>query len=293
MKIKTIIAATLIWAAALSSVRADITTGLSAYLKLDETSGLTAADSSGNGNNGTLAGFPTDNSEWVTGITNGALQYWFNSSVVTIPDAPTVNFASTATFTLAAWVNLTVPGYPISPAFARQNVAGATLICKGYGTLEQYGLDLNQGTLRFWVNDASDNPVQLTTTYYPTNVIWIHVAAVYDGPNQRMELYTNGVLLASFPPGSLPTSLFANTHAVSTGNRELESDGSQGYNAPFMGVMDEVRIYSRALAPADIAQLAATPACAAPVIVVQPPSSITTYVGGNVHLAPGIRGCGP
>ncbi|MCB1129101.1 MAG: immunoglobulin domain-containing protein, partial [Verrucomicrobiae bacterium] len=45
------------------------------YLPFDETSGLTAADASGNGNNGQLGGFLNTTSHWVPGRVNGSLNY--------------------------------------------------------------------------------------------------------------------------------------------------------------------------------------------------------------------------
>ena len=65
--------------------------------KLDETSGLTAADSSGNGNDGTLNNM-TGN-EWTTGPVEGALAFDGNNDFIDgIGDCPTGNF------TVSAWV---------------------------------------------------------------------------------------------------------------------------------------------------------------------------------------------
>ncbi len=49
----------------------------------DETTGLTAADTSGNGYDGTLsAGFPGDDSQWVSGLVDGALDFGGNNKVL-------------------------------------------------------------------------------------------------------------------------------------------------------------------------------------------------------------------
>ena len=47
--------------------------GAAAYWSFDETTGLTAADSSGNGRDGMLSGFTGDDSQWVAGQIGGAL----------------------------------------------------------------------------------------------------------------------------------------------------------------------------------------------------------------------------
>src|SRR5687768_5142104 len=61
----------------LPSAGADIQSGLIAHWRFDETSGIAAADSSGNGNNASLANFPTDSAPWIRGRIGGAL--WFNA----------------------------------------------------------------------------------------------------------------------------------------------------------------------------------------------------------------------
>src|SRR5215204_7188363 len=61
--------------AAVLTTRADITTGLIAHWKFDETTGVVASDSSGRANHATLWNFTPDDSMWVTGRIGGALQF--------------------------------------------------------------------------------------------------------------------------------------------------------------------------------------------------------------------------
>src|SRR3989442_6760252 len=74
MNYKTSIVIAISSAWLLLSARADITNGLVLYLPLDETSGTTAFDSSGNGYNATHVNGPTDNSQWTSGWTGGAIK---------------------------------------------------------------------------------------------------------------------------------------------------------------------------------------------------------------------------
>ncbi|MDZ4260131.1 MAG: hypothetical protein U1A25_00535, partial [Candidatus Sungbacteria bacterium] len=53
----------------ISSAQAQVTSGLIAHWKLDEASGITATDASGNGNTGMLVNNPA----WTTGKIGGAL----------------------------------------------------------------------------------------------------------------------------------------------------------------------------------------------------------------------------
>src|SRR5262249_10905385 len=73
--------------------------GLVAQYSFDEGSGTAVADSSGNGNNGTI-----QNGTWSTaGKYRGALQFNGSSTLVSIPDAATLDL--TNGMTLEAWVN--------------------------------------------------------------------------------------------------------------------------------------------------------------------------------------------
>ncbi|HWQ90703.1 MAG TPA: LamG-like jellyroll fold domain-containing protein, partial [Clostridia bacterium] len=131
----------------------DVKTGLLAHLRLDETSGLTAFDSSGNSHDGTLVNFPGDNSQWVPGKLGGGLAFNNQYVVLTDPNGA-LNFANIATFSLAAWIKAT----PFQAA------SGVGLITKGTGGGgEQFNIDIltatgtggNGGALRFFVRNAA------------------------------------------------------------------------------------------------------------------------------------------
>ncbi len=88
--------------------------GLVAAYGFDEGSGTTVADTSGNGNNGTVA-----NTTWAaTGKYGKALSFNGTNALVTIPDAATLHL-STA-MTLEAWVNPTT----VSGDLARRGLQG-------------------------------------------------------------------------------------------------------------------------------------------------------------------------
>jgi hypothetical protein len=76
-----------------------VTNGLLGWWKFDSTNGLTATDSSGNGNAGTLVNFPAANANWVGGIINHALQF-SGSNYVSLP-----SIALPPAFTVTYWVN--------------------------------------------------------------------------------------------------------------------------------------------------------------------------------------------
>lgn len=77
------------------------TSGLIAHWKLDETSGTSAADSSGNSNTGTLTNSPI----WTNGIIAGALNFNGTNQTVRIPNSASLTALNT--FTVCCWVNPT------------------------------------------------------------------------------------------------------------------------------------------------------------------------------------------
>ena len=54
---------------------ADTTNGLTIHYKFDETTGIVAADSSGNGNTASLINFPDATPYWIGGRIGGALEF--------------------------------------------------------------------------------------------------------------------------------------------------------------------------------------------------------------------------
>src|SRR5687767_551391 len=96
---------------------ADITTGLTAHWKFDETTGAVAADTSGNNNNASLINFQPDDSMWVTGRIGGAIVFnppdtGDDDQVVT--DAPIV-LQNQDSFTFAFWARRLPGPNPFNP----------------------------------------------------------------------------------------------------------------------------------------------------------------------------------
>ena len=79
------------------------------------------------------------------------------------------------------------------------------------------------------------------------NATWTHLATTYDGSTLR--LYVNGAEVRSLAAGG--------TMTVSTG--PLKLGGNAIWNEWFAGTMDDVRIYNRALTPAQLQADMGTP----------------------------------
>ena len=69
---------------------------------------------------------------------------------------------------------------------------------------------------------------------------WTHLAFTYDGATEK--LYVNGVLVTSR----------AQTGAISAANGVLHIGGDSVWGEHFQGLIDEVRVYNRALTAAEI-----------------------------------------
>jgi len=85
-----------------------------------------------------------------------------------------------------------------------------------------------------------------STSALPANT-WTHVAATYDGT--RIRFYVGGVLVAS---QAVTGSYQVNTSPLWIG-------GNAVYGEHFKGKLDDIRVYSRALTPAEVQQDMATP----------------------------------
>jgi hypothetical protein len=280
-------------APALLSVRPlpprDTTSGLVGWWKMDDGSGsAVAADSSGFGDAGALTGFSDTSytSMWGDGNIDGALFFnsdGMNSNVVAIPGIgmpgpAALDFSTSPVFTLAAWVNASL---------SQSNQAG--VIAKGTGNGgEQYCVDINGANYRFFVRDTNTTTAVVPTTG-PFNGFWQHIAAVLNATNGLMNFYINGTLVGSTVA---PFSLLATNHEVSLGNRQ---SGTNDYNYPLTGGMDDVRIYSRDLTSADVYALFS--AAAYPIITAQIPANgnnpFTLFEGSSPTFKITVTGATP
>jgi hypothetical protein len=249
----------------------NVNSDLVGWFKFADGSGTNAVDSSSYGDTGMLTNFPTDNSEWVAGLggqdaLNFANADGLGDNAVLVPDAPQLNFTNNLAFTLAAWIK----------SGNTNQISGAGLIEKGFGNGgEQYTLDVYTNAYRFYVRNAAAGAVLIYGSNVPPSNQWQHVAATFDGNAGVMALYVNGQMVRS--NSTAPSSLLYTTSPLSIGNRMSSSNSA--YNLPFLGEMQDVRLYSIALGAQDIQ------AIYSPLSVAASPSHITSSVsGGTLQL---------
>ena len=201
----------------LTSVAGAADPTLVGWWKLDETSGTVAADSSGYGNNGTVGG----TAQWVQGIMGNALNL-NGSSYVAIDGV--VNDITGTNITLSVWIKTT--------SSSEGNVFAANDASSGYALM--FGI---QGSNPYrW--DGAD------AQYAPAvnDNQWHMLTLVRNGGTGT--IYVDGTLRATWASSFTWTGITR----WSIGQEWDDANPSDFYT----GAVDDVRIYNRALTPADI-----------------------------------------
>jgi hypothetical protein len=202
---------------------------LRAWWKLDESSGTTADDSTGRVQDGSVSG-----AAWSNGITGGALDFDGIDDGVLVGTSAALT--GSGDFSLAAWVKVD-PGSPTSTVI-QQREPGAS------GYQGEYMLNVNSsGTVNFFVYGTSAYQFNLTTAAAINDGQWHHLAAVRSGTSGKV--YIDGVEVVN-GSGAIQA---LQSRAVSIGYDHRDS------NKRFAGLIDDVRIYERALSAGEIDDL--------------------------------------
>ncbi len=185
-----------------------------------------ADDSSGNNNHGTLFGNP----QWVAGKIGGALQFDGTDVYIDCGNGPSLDI--TGEITIAAWIYPTGSGNSNFPRIVDKS-SGTSSTGPGYKiyprVAENYILTLSAGG----TDRRSSSSIVLNT--------WNYLAFIITGTQWR--LFLNGTW-EEWNVTTLPSSV----------NNSLFIGRSSTTGRHFVGMMDEVRIYNRALTPEEIQQ---------------------------------------
>ena len=247
-KIKTIVGTLILIALTgmFAGVHAQGDDGLVAEWRFDEGSGSIAKDSSGNGNNGTIHG-----AAWVDGKFGKALSFDGENDYVSVT-TPLTNVENT--FTMELWV------YPLTTheidTESTGGVSGTTgqkyaiYPPQGYQvwrSAHHAGAGISVGTNGISVYEHSDFYMPPLLVWQGSIDDWSHVCVVYE--NKQPRLYVNGILVKA---GLTSNKLHVHPGpGVGGSDRNLGSIGG-GHWGYFKGIIDEVRIYNRALTPEEI-----------------------------------------
>ncbi len=221
----------------LNAHQAAAATTQAGYWNLDEGSGTTANDISGQGNNGTLQ----SGASWAPGVIgSSALSLnGTNTSYVDIP-SPVINTAQS--FSVAAWVKVnTVSGYQ-------------TFVSLDGSQVSAFYLQLRADTGKFALTRLAGDSTTATgaiasAVSAPKPGVWYHLVGVYDSVAKTLALYVNGSLQQTV---GYPISWQA------TGHTEIGRGLFGGNRVDFVGgQIDDVHIFNGALNAKSAADLAA------------------------------------
>lgn len=232
----------------------DYSEGLVLNFAFDEGAGDIAEDMSGNGHDGTI-----DNPMWSDGKFGGALNFGGAGSgtwvTVESTDALNVNEC-----TFMAWIN--AENWEGTRQIVGKSVHGG---CSGRG---QYGLFSEGGVLK--LRFETEGGRADINADLPVTGQWIHVAFTNDGTMAR--LFVDGEVIGE---GNIPGALNSIDDPLRIG-QDCDRE-----NNVFAGMIDEVRLWNRAVSQDDINVLMNLSANATPV---DPLDKISTTWGSLKSL---------
>jgi hypothetical protein len=223
--------------------------GLVAAYGFEESSSTTANDASGKSNPGTIR-----EATHAAGKFGQALSFDGVNDWVAVPDSNSLDL--TSAMTLEAWVNPnTITGW-------------RTVMLKEQPTGLVYGIYANTDTNRPSAHAYTSSEFDTRGTAQVALNTWTHVAATYDGATLRF--YVNGTQVSSK----------ALTGSMITSTSPLHIGGNGVWGEWFKGLIDEVRIYRRALSASEIATDMTTP--------IVPPDSVAPSAPGTLTANGGV-----
>ncbi|WP_164821530.1 LamG domain-containing protein [Paenibacillus koleovorans] len=217
--------------------RISSTSGLMLHWKMNESSGTTAADASGNGYTGTVA----NGALWASGVVGNAISLDGTNDYVSRADSSSQPLDGMSAMTLSAWVNFAqLPPTGKYAVVAGKDISGAS-----------YRLTVNaSGSLTFAVATVNNGWYTTGTTATASTRLaanaWYLVSGSYDGTVVR--IYVNGKLDG--------TGSSAISGAIFNSASDFHVGRSSAANIDYLnGKVDEVRLYNRALLESELLQL--------------------------------------
>jgi predicted outer membrane repeat protein len=203
------------------------------WWKFDEGTAGTAYDSAGT-NHGTVYG-----PNWTSGQINGALSFDGTDDYVEVADAPSLRFGQYDSFSMSFWARPLSSGYVLSK-MRTSNCSSGIFGYQANWTASKFHLVIEKSCVQSVAVGTLEGAAPPES--------WYHVTCVYD--NKDMAIYMNGQLHNS--------GTFNHNTGGTTPDKNL-AIGARSYDSTitshFGGVIDDVRIYNRALSEQEIQQL--------------------------------------
>jgi hypothetical protein len=205
-------------------------------------------DASGNHNDGIAVGLiPTSNRLGVPGAA-----VWFDGvrSAISVPSNPTMHPHNQLTVTF--WIRADrLAGY--SPIFHKGGPVRGNFANREFAA---YIKDTDRDFFHFEFYSAGDGNGQheaLSNGSYPLQH-WLFVAVVFDRKDHKVRLFVDDVLEAQTADSY--SSFNANDFPLTIG---VEAESTFSDHSPFVGAIDELRLYKRALTREEIQTLRESP----------------------------------
>jgi hypothetical protein len=206
--------------------------GLVAAYGFEEAEGSKVMDVSGQDNHGAISG-----AKWTSeGRYGSALTFDGAHALVSIPHAASLDLASG--MTLEAWVRPTkLAG--LQSAIVKEANGGLVYALYGNDSAPRPSAYLRDADKRVTHGSSGASGLEVNA--------WTHLAATYDGA--MLRVFVNGV-----EAGRQPV-----TGSIMRSSNPLRVGGNAVWGEYFSGVIDEVRIYNRALSKAEVQADMGTP----------------------------------
>jgi hypothetical protein len=195
----------------------------------DEGRGATVVDWSGHGNHGMLEGNP----QWMDGYELGALKLDGKDDVVEVRLQPSITFEQGDSFSVLAWINteaIPSPQDGIIGNYRTTTDAFWLLIANTDGGATIYIRDVDRAHSSVIASPSKINDGN-----------WHHLAGIRDQQTKNLRLYVDGQLVAEE---------FDETENINSGQSIWIGDHLNRY---YDGLIDEVRLYDKALTTGEIA----------------------------------------
>lgn len=199
-----------------------LTEGLAAYYSLD----AHARDLSGNDNHGELSGVSSFSDR--NNNLEGASYFDGINDKITVPHSASLDI--TDQISISAWIRHNT-GFPKT---------FENILQKGN---DSYGLQFQDGNFMFKLKTAQGYSL-CNSEVRPLAGEWIHVVGVYDGAKQR--IYVDGILKKTV---DLTGKINSSSESLGIGRPDAPD------NYYLSGVLDDIRIYSRALSEEEVSNL--------------------------------------
>jgi len=212
-----------------ASNNSNLSDGLVGYWKMDEGVGTTTTDSSGNNITGTFSGSTLP--DWSSGKYGVGVSFNGVNNYIDIGNSsPIRNF--TNQITVSVWAKYS--------AYGGGGQSYSVLAVKG--TPWTFLMENPSNKIRFRVTAGGQDLAAADSQTHNLNQ-WYHFVGTYDG--QNIKMYKDGMLVGTTPAtGNLGVNDVSAKIGTFTGTT---------YN--FNGLIDEVRIYNRALSSTEVYQL--------------------------------------